>query len=259
MNIYQIRNSIQDGNLEGASQQMLELTSKYSSRFHNEALVHQARLKLILTDERKGIVSSETITIQKSRIISALLELTDEIKKELETKNSNTLSETSNQKSREITFESPVNQVIIQESHKGDNILEETMTEERVIKIGGDTKISAGSNAKISDQFTVTNSIENSFNTLAETKVDDDIKNLLDQLLKAINEVNKKATPEQAETVETMAQDAETLVKESTKTQPRRKWYEMSLEGLKDAAKNMGEIAIPVLKIVDKISSILLS
>ncbi|NEQ39709.1 MAG: hypothetical protein F6K40_27045 [Okeania sp. SIO3I5] len=100
--------------------------------------------------------------------------------------------------------------------------------------------------------------IENSFNTLAEAKVDDDIKSLLDQLLKAINEVNKKATPEQAEIVETMAQDAETLVKESTKTKPRRKWYEMSLEGLKDAAKNMGDIAIPVLKLVDKITPLLL-
>lgn len=250
MNIYQIKKSIQDGNLEGASQQMLELTTKYSSRFYNEVLLHKAKLKLTLTDERKGIINSEIIKIEKNRIISALLELTDEIKKELETKDGKTLSEISNQKSREIIFESPVNQVIIQESHTGDNILEETMTEERIITIGD--------NAQISELFAMNDNIENSFNTLAETKVDDDIKNLLDQLLKAINEVNKKATPEQVEAVEIMTQDAETLVKESTKTKPRRKWYEMSLQGLKDAAKNTGEIAIPVLKLVDKISPLLL-
>ncbi len=251
MNIDNIKNSIQHGNLEGASQQMLELTSKYSSRFFNEVLVHQAKLKLILTDERKGIINSETITIQKSRIISALLELTDEIEKELETKDNNTLSEPSNEKSREIIFESPVNQVIIQQSDKGDNILEKTMKKEKVIEIGG--------NAEISAPVVIADNIQGSFNTLAEAKVDDDIKSLLDQLLKAINEVNQKATPEQIETAKTMAQDAETLVKESTKTQPRRQWYEMSLEGLKDAAINMGEVAVPVLNLVNKISPLLVA
>ncbi len=251
MNIDNIKNSIQHGNLEGASQQMLELTSKYSSRFYNEVLVHQAKLKLILTDERKGIINSETITIQKSRIISALLELTDEIEKELETKDNNTLSEPSNEKSREIIFESPVNQVIIQQSDKGDNILEKTMKKEKVIEIGG--------NAEISAPVFIADNIQGSFNTLAEAKVDDDIKSLLDQLLKVINEVNQKATPEQIETAKTMAQDAETLVKESTKTQPRRQWYEMSLERLKDAAINMGEVAVPVLNLVNKISPLLVA
>ncbi|NEN91406.1 MAG: hypothetical protein F6K48_21865 [Okeania sp. SIO3H1] len=251
MNIERIKNSIQDGDLEGASQQMLELTSKYSSRFYNEVLGHKAKLKQILTEERKGIVSSETIRIEKNRLISALLELTDEIEKELQTKDDNTLSEPSNEKSREIIFESPVSQVIIQQSDKGDNILEKTMKKEKVIEIGG--------NAEISAPVVIADSIENSFNTLAEAKVDDDIKNLLDQLLKTINEVNKKATPEQTETAKTMAQDAETLVKESTRTQPRRQWYEISLEGLKDAAISMGEVAVPVLNLVDKISPLLLA
>ena len=50
MNIYQIKISIQDGDLEGATQQMLELTRKYSSHFYNEVLVHIAKLKLILND-----------------------------------------------------------------------------------------------------------------------------------------------------------------------------------------------------------------
>ncbi|NEO52429.1 MAG: hypothetical protein F6K54_04655 [Okeania sp. SIO3B5] len=50
MDIYQIKISIQDGNLEGASQQMLELTSKFSSRFYNEVLGHKAKLNLILND-----------------------------------------------------------------------------------------------------------------------------------------------------------------------------------------------------------------
>jgi hypothetical protein len=56
-----------------------------------------------------------------------------------------------------------------------------------------------------------------------------------------------------------MARDAEALLKEATSSQPRRRWYEVSLEGLKEAAKNIGEIADPVLGIVQKLMPLLLA
>ena len=54
-----------------------------------------------------------------------------------------------------------------------------------------------------------------------------------------------------------MAQDAETLIKEASKAKPRQKWYEISIEGLKDATKAIGELANPILNIVNKIAELL--
>ena len=122
--------------------------------------------------------------------------------------------------------------------------------EEKVIKVGD--------NANISASIVIADSIQESFNTLQKADVKNDLKTQLDQLLKTINEVSKKAPPEQAETTQRMAQDAETLVKEAASPNPRHRWYELSLDGLKDAATSIGEIATPVLKIVKDVSPLLL-
>ena len=39
---------------------------------------------------------------------------------------------------------------------------------------------------------------------------------------------------------------------------PRKKWYEASLEGIKETALAVGEIAKPVLTIAEKLSQLLL-
>jgi HEPN domain-containing protein len=92
-----------------------------------------------------------------------------------------------------------------------------------------------------------------------EAKVDNEIKQLLEQLLKAVNEVNKKVPREKTDEGEAMVRDTEALIKEAISSKPRRKWYEVSLEGLKQAATNIGEIAEPVLDIVRKLIPLLLA
>jgi hypothetical protein len=96
-----------------------------------------------------------------------------------------------------------------------DQTKEETIVE-KVIYIGDRAQISA--------PVVIADTIESSFNQLAEAELDPEIKQLLDQLLKEIVEINKQVSPEQAEDAADMARDAETLVKEATSSRPRRKW-----------------------------------
>ena len=127
---------------------------------------------------------------------------------------------------------------------------EETVKQEKVIKIGDEASISA--------PIVIADTIESSFNTLMESAVDDDIKTLLAQLLREVTAVSKKAPQDKAEEAETMVRDTEALTKEVASSKPRRRWYEVSLDGLKQAAINIGEIAKPVLDIVGRLRPLLL-
>ncbi len=153
-----------------------------------------------------------------------------------------------------VVFRGDVNvdQIVYQEAKQMfTNVMETKMIKEKVIEIGDNNKISA--------PIVIADSIESSFNALRETTVEKDVKILLEQLLKAINEISKKVPKDKLGETEIMARDAETLVKEASASKPRQKWYEISLEGLKQAAVNIGEIADPVLNIVKKLIPLLLT
>jgi small GTP-binding protein len=115
-----------------------------------------------------------------------------------------------------------VDKLVVPQAEKGDVFMDEYIDKKNVMKFGN--------NANISGQVVIANTIQNSFNTLAEAEVEDDVKALLEELLQAINQVNKEASKELEETAEEMARDAETLVKEATSSSPRRKWYEVSID-----------------------------
>ena len=83
-----IKNLIQQGDLQHAIIYLIEITDRYSSRFHNEAILHVANLKQFQENERKGILSTEEIRRQKNRITYALLDLINEIDREIATKES---------------------------------------------------------------------------------------------------------------------------------------------------------------------------
>jgi hypothetical protein len=61
----------------------------------------------------------------------------------------------------------------------------------------------------------------------------------------------------EGEEAEQIARDLETLTSEATSQKPRSKWWELSIEGLKDAAKNVGEIGKPVIELASHIAVIL--
>ena len=64
--------------------------------------------------------------------------------------------------------------------------------------------------------------------------MDPELKKKLQELAEQVAEMVKEA-PE--ETAERAARDLEALTAEAISKEPRRKWYELSAEGLMDAAK----------------------
>lgn len=81
-----IKNLIQQGELQNAISQLTEITNDYSSRYHNEVILHSASLKQIIDNERRGILSIEEIRREKNRIMYAILDLINEIEQEITTK-----------------------------------------------------------------------------------------------------------------------------------------------------------------------------
>ncbi len=154
-------------------------------------------------------------------------------------------------KGGDFYFEGPVEKVVVQQTERGPNTMEGDTKQEKVINVGDGATILA--------PLVIAETIQDSFNTLAKSKTDDNVKTLLDELLKAVTEVNKKASEDKAAEAETMARDVEALVKEATSTKPRRKWYQVCLDDLKQVATSVGEIATPVVEIVSKLSPLLLS
>lgn len=79
--------------------------------------------------------------------------------------------------------------------YQEEKILEETMKQEKVINIGN--------NNQISSPILIAETIENSFNTVEKSNVNDNLKAKLNELLKAIAEISQQVThPEDMETVE---------------------------------------------------------
>ena len=121
-----------------------------------------------------------------------------------------------------------------------------------------DIKIEIGDNARINGSVVAAEKIENSFNNLKESKADDAVKTLLEQLLTEIKTLNTKVPATQAQAVENMAKRADTLVTESKSATPDKEWYQLSFKGIKEAALAIGDAAKPVLDIAEKLSPLLL-
>ena len=245
-----IKTILQNGDLENAAQQLLGFAQAHGSRFANEIIGHLARWKQIVSDERKGVVSAETTRMGKNQVTYALLDLIDAMEDEVRGKavkprKPSAPSTQARGANGAIVIGGHAEQVIIVQ---GDHNV--VTRKEKVIEIGA--------NASISAPVVTADQLENSFNALAESQVNENVRALLGQLLKAVNDINKSAGAGQAETAQGMARDTETLVKEATSPKPRRKWYEVSIEGLKQAAINIGEVAAPVVDILAKLAPLLL-
>jgi hypothetical protein len=100
----------------------------------------------------------------------------------------------------------------------------------------------------------VAKKIEDSFNKAASAEVSDELKGLLKELAVAIGKMSEELSPEESEQV---ARDLETLTAEATSSKPRQKWWQLSVEGLEQAAKNVGKVGVPVAILAVKIAAIL--
>jgi hypothetical protein len=112
------------------------------------------------------------------------------------------------------------------------------------------TEILMGDNATIHGNFIVASSIKHSFNKIASSNVDNELKSLLEELTSAVEKMCAELSEEESKRV---VRALDTLVDEATSREPERKWWSVSVEGLSKAAKNIGQIGKPVLNIIAQI------
>ena len=243
-----IKTTLQNGDVDSAAQQLLTFAQNNHPRFANEIIGHLARLKQIAADERKGVVGADVTLMRKNQVMYALLDLMEVMEEAGKGKASKPPKPSTKARARRaekgIVIGENVTQVIIVQGNH--NVVSQK-----------ETAVEIGAGASISAPVVIAESIENSFNMLSQSQVGDDVKALLGELLQAINEVNKSVDVGHAEVAQGMARDAETLVKEAVSASPRRAWYEVSAEGLKQAAINIGEVTAPVLGILAKLAPLL--
>jgi len=129
------------------------------------------------------------------------------------------------------------------------NVFVERQIVERQIHFGGDVTVGGDFNVVTAEK------IENSFNKAAAADhLPDELQTSLQELSKQVAEMVKHLPEDRAEEA---ARDLETLTDEAASGKPRRKWYELSAEGLMDAAKAVGKVAEPVVATVTKILPLL--
>jgi len=98
----------------------------------------------------------------------------------------------------------------------------------------------------------VTNTVTQQLNA---STAPEEIKSLIKQLADQIAALSPSTNPEK---IKEMGDDLATLSNEMAKPEPRRKWYELSLEGIKEAALAVGEIAKPIVDTVAKLGPLLI-
>ena len=117
-------------------------------------------------------------------------------------------------------------------------------------------EVKLGNGATIHGDFVVANSIKDSFNKVSSSGAPDELKGLLEKLTTAVGKMTEQLPNETAQQV---ARDLDTLVAEATSPAPRKQWWQLSIEGLKKAAQDIGEIGKPVLELAGLLVPLLLS
>lgn len=102
----------------------------------------------------------------------------------------------------------------------------------------------------------IAQTIQDSFNTLAQSNVDKEIRDCMEQLLAQVRDIAAKAPPPDALN---LTKSAQRVTDEITRREPQRKFYELSVEGLKDAAKAVGEVGKPILETAGKLLPLLVA
>jgi hypothetical protein len=133
------------------------------------------------------------------------------------------------------------------ENIEGDNVMGNTPTDEQKIEV-------LLENATIYGDFAVADSIKNSFNKVATSAASNELKDLIKELTVAVGKMTQEMPKEQAEDA---ADDLQKLVEQATSEKPKRKWWSVSVDGLTQAAKNVGKIGEPVLAILERLVPIL--
>lgn len=123
--------------------------------------------------------------------------------------------------------------------------------------IGGNTmsktEITIGDNAYIIGDIITADTINDSFNNVASSDCDQELKEKTTELISVVAKMCENLPNDKAQEA---ARDLRAITAELTSKSPRQKWYEVSSEGLIEAAKAVGEIGKPVIKILHEIGKL---
>jgi hypothetical protein len=105
------------------------------------------------------------------------------------------------------------------------------------------------------DLVQVIGAIDRSFNNrVTKSDAPDELKERLRELTEAVKQMIPQLPPKEREE---QADNLDKLTAEALSPAPKRKWYELSAEGLKEAALALGDIAAPVLTAVQAVLTII--
>lgn len=111
--------------------------------------------------------------------------------------------------------------------------------------------VSIGDGNVVHGDLVVAKSITNSFNRISESSMNESIKKAMHTLALSVEVMTKSVSKDAAQQMST---DLDTLSKELSLLKPRRPWWELSIQGLREAALVVKEIGKPV---VDAINALL--
>jgi len=120
------------------------------------------------------------------------------------------------------------------------------VTENRIITIE--------SGAQIHAPVTIADSIDRSFNQIASSDMDSGLAELLRELTTRITELTQHVPMEIGEQ---LTRDVATLTAEAASAAPRKNWCAMALDEVRKITTALGEVAVPVLTTVEKLSQLL--
>jgi internalin A len=127
-----------------------------------------------------------------------------------------------------------------------------TKINDRSTKIG--TQLNDGSIVYGDVTGVVADKIKNSFNKVDSSNLSDNLKEILKNLTTEVGKISKHLSKEQGEQI---ANDLQALTNEATSEKPRKKWWELSVEGIKEAAESVGEVGKTALILLKDIIPIL--
>jgi hypothetical protein len=125
-------------------------------------------------------------------------------------------------------------------------------------KVGQMTKtqtINFGNNATVSAPVTIADTIQGSFNTIQASQADPDVKDLLEALVTAVSQAACSSNVSEGQ-ARSLARDSKDLAKEATDPEPRIDVCRSFLSRIEETAKAIGEVGVPVIKIVAELSSL---
>jgi hypothetical protein len=98
--------------------------------------------------------------------------------------------------------------------------------------------------------FVVATTVQDSFNKISQSAASEGVNKRLELLCSYVDDLAKTLSIEKQKEI---TRDLSNFVDELTKEAPRRKWYELSAEGLVDAAKACAGLASPIVSTVKEV------